>query len=124
MPGAPGCVGCHFNGPYALDYVARLLPRKTVVNGQLQFTPAPHDAQPVLGTMVSDERALLETLVATEAFKFWSCRLAFEFVYGRDEYACDAPLFDRCVDAFEQTGLMQTAVKTLIEDPGFCSQEN
>ncbi len=117
---APACAGCHYQGPYALDFVARLLPRKTVVNRQLGFAPTREGPQPVLNRSVTDLRQLVETLVASEAFDFWSCRLAFEFVYGRAEYACEAPLFDRCVDAFQASGKIQDGLRVLIEDPGFC----
>lgn len=117
---APACAGCHYVGAYALDHVARVLPRKRVVNGKTTFLPAIGVPQPVLNRQLSTTRELVETLVASDAFNFWSCRLAFEFVYGRAEYACEAPLFDRCVDAFAASGKIQDAVKLLIEDPGFC----
>lgn len=117
---ALACAGCHYEGPYALDYVARLFPRKTVVRGQMVFVPTAAGPQPVLNRSVDDLRQLVETLVASDAFNFWSCRLAFEFVYGRAEYACEAPLFDRCVDAFQASGKIQDGIKVLVEDPSFC----
>ena len=117
---APSCAGCHYVGPYALDFVARVLPRKRVMNNLTVFVPPSEGAQPVLNRSVASMRELVETLVASDAFNFWSCRLAFEFVYGRKEYACEAPLFDRCVDTFQASGKIQDAVKVLIEDPGFC----
>lgn len=118
---APGCVGCHFQGPYALDYVARLLPRRVVSpRGDASFGAPTDGPQQVLNTTVADFRQLVETLVNSEAFSFWSCRLAFEFAFGRPEYACDAELFDRCVDAFNASGKMQDAIKTLVTDPSFC----
>lgn len=117
---AAACAGCHFEGPYALDPVAMLLPRKTTVNNQVTFVPTGAGPQRVLNRSVTDLRELVETLVASDAFNFWSCRLAFEFVHGRAEYACEAPLFDRCVDAFQATGKIQDGIKVLVEDPGFC----
>lgn len=117
---AAACAGCHYLGPYALDHVARVLPRKQVTNGRTTFLPPPGTPQPVLNRSVSTTRELVETLVASDAFNFWTCRLAFEFVYGRPEYACEAALFDRCVDAFVATGKVQAAVKVLVDDPALC----
>lgn len=120
---APACSGCHYQGPYALDFVARVLPKKQVLNGKVSFVAPANGPQPVLNRQLSNRRELVETLVTSDAFNFWSCRLAFEFVYGRAEYACEAPLFDRCVDAFSATGKIQAAVKVLVDDSGFCGGE-
>ena len=118
---APACTGCHYDGPYALDFIARVLPRKRVSpQGSVTFVPAPPAPQPILNTSLSTQRELLETLVDSEAFRFASCRLAFKFVFGREEYSCEAELFDRCVDVFTETGMMQDAIKTLVTDKGFC----
>lgn len=118
---AAACASCHFIGPYGLDLVAAVLPRKQVDrDGRVTFSAASGAPSSVLATSISSERQLIETLVNSEAFTFWSCRLAFEFVYGREEYSCEAPLFDQCADAFNATGLMQDAVRTLITAPGFC----
>ncbi len=118
---AAACMGCHFVGPYALDPLARVLPRKSVnANGDVSFLPAATAPEQMLNTTISTERQLIETLVDSEAFRFSSCRLAFKFVYGRAEYSCEAALFDRCVDVFTETGMMQDAIKTVITDPGFC----
>lgn len=114
------CAGCHFNSAYALDPVAQLLPKKKLGSSPLTFLPASPEPQAVLNTSIASFRQLMERLVASDAFAFRTCRLAFEFVYGRAEYACEAALFDRCVDTFAATGKVQDAVKTLIEDPLFC----
>jgi len=117
---APACAGCHYQGPYALDSVARLLPRKTMANGQMVFVPTQAGAQPVLNSSVTTFREFVERLVSSDAFTFWSCRLAFEFVYGRAEYACEAAQFDRCADAFSASGKIQDGIRGLLEEPSFC----
>lgn len=115
------CRGCHFDSPYALDLVARLLPRKVGTGGGARAEVVAVTTQTIFnGLQVRDHEHLLATLTASDAFLFRTCRLAFEFVYGRPESACEASLFDRCVDAFAQTGMVQDALASYLEDPSYC----
>lgn len=115
------CRGCHFDSPYGLDLVARLLPRKMGTGGAAKPTIVPVTPQTIFnGLQVRDHEHLLEVLTSSEAFAFRTCRLAFEFAYGRPESACEAPAFDRCVEAFTRTGQLQDALASYLEDPSFC----
>lgn len=115
------CRGCHFDSPYALDYVARLLPRKVGTGGGARPEKVPVTAQTIFnGVQVRDHEHLVEVLVSSDAFLFRTCRLAFEFAYGRPESACEAAMFDRCVDAFARTGMIQDALASYLEDPQYC----
>jgi hypothetical protein len=120
---AAACKGCHYEGPFALDLIARLLPRVTPRNsdGTAGFDmEAPITPQTVLDKTVQNERDLVETLVASDQFKFNACRLAFKFLYGRAESPCESPLFDRCFDTFSKTGKIQDAVSVVATDPTYC----
>jgi len=115
------CRGCHFDSPYALDKVAQLLPRKVGVGGAAKPQVVAVTPQLILGGLtVRDFEHLVDTLTQGEAFAFRTCRLAFEFAYGRPESGCEAPAFDRCVDAFTSTGLMTDALASYFEDPAYC----
>lgn len=115
------CRGCHFDSPYALDKVAQLLPRKLGVGGGAKPQVVPVTAQSILGGLeVRDFEHLVDTLTASDPFAFRTCRLAFEFVYGRPESGCEAPAFDRCIDAFRQTGQLKDALASYLEDPAYC----
>jgi hypothetical protein len=116
------CRGCHYDSPYALDKIARLLPRRVGIGDAAMIVPATPVPQTLFAPQVTiaDEETLVRTLVDSEAFTFWSCRLAFQFAYGRRESACEAPIFDRCAAAFEQTGKMTDALATFLEDPAYC----
>ncbi|MEW5741919.1 MAG: hypothetical protein AB1938_23595 [Myxococcota bacterium] len=115
------CRGCHFDSPYALDKVAQLLPRKVGVGGAAKPQVTPVTPQLILGGLtVGDFEHLVDTLTRGDPFAFRTCRLAFEFAYGRPESGCEAPAFDRCVDAFTRTGLMVDALASYLEDPQYC----
>ena len=58
-------------------------------------------------------------MVNSEEFAFNSCRLSFEFLYGRIENACEA-VFDQCMVQFKKTGLIQDALSTIASDKSFC----
>ena len=62
------------------------------------------------------------TFVNSPDFEFNVCRVAFGFVHGRNELACEGPLFDRCVDAFRTQRTMQAAIATLTKDASFCRE--
>lgn len=118
---APGCRGCHFDGPFALDKVARVLNRRVGFGADITFAPPSDGPQTVLdGRTVTDDRGLVEALVRSEMFTFNTCRLVFQFMYGRPESGCEAPLFDACVSAFEATGTIQGAIMGLVQHPDYC----
>lgn len=115
------CRGCHFDSPYGLDLVARLLPRKIGTGGGARAEKVAVTPQTIFnGLQVRDHEHLVEVLTSSDAFLFRTCRLTFEFVYGRPESACEAELFDRCVDAFARTGMVQDALASYLEDPRYC----
>lgn len=116
----PECRSCHFDSPYALDKVAQLLPRRVGIGAGAKVEVVPVAPQQLFGAEVSSHEQLLQTLVGSQAFLFWSCRLAFEFAWGRKESACEAPMFDRCVDALATTGDMKAGLAALLEDPAYC----
>ncbi len=116
----PVCRGCHFEGWSALDLAARVLTRRVGKGAEATFTPPEGGPQLVADKMVANDKELVTTLVESEQFRFNACRLAFKFLYGRPESACEAPVFDACVDAFASTGKIQTAISVIAQDPGFC----
>lgn len=115
------CRGCHFDGWFALDRVASVLTRKVVSGGTVTFAPPTAGPQPLLdGRVISNDRELVTALVESPDFDFRVCRLAFQFLYGRNELSCEGPLFDRCVDAFRAEGTVQAALSTVATDPAYC----
>lgn len=117
----PECRGCHFLSPYALDKAASLLPRKVGVGGGAKVQVVPVTPQVFLGDLeVRDFEHFLEVLTTGDPFAFRTCRLAFEFAYGRAESGCEAQVFDRCVDVFRQSGQMKDALASILEDPAWC----
>jgi hypothetical protein len=44
----------------------------------------------------------------------------FSFLYGRNENACEAAVFDRCVESLKSSGLIQSALSTVAKDPSYC----
>jgi hypothetical protein len=115
------CSGCHYDSYFALDKVAKILSRRTGPVDNPTFTDSTEPAQQLLdGRMIANDKELVGALVTSTQFKFRTCRLAFQFLYGRSEASCEAPLFDKCIDAFEQTGDVRAALKTIAQDPGYC----
>ncbi len=120
---ALGCRGCHFDSPFALDKVARVLTRRTGEGNNVTFTPpaASDLPQTVLGGIqISSDKDLVAALVSSDSFRFRACRLAFTFLYGRAETKLEAEVFDRCVDAFTADGRIQSAVSVVASDASFC----
>lgn len=115
------CRGCHFENWYALDKAADVLSRTVRKGNHISHVEPPKGAKLALGDrVVRNQKELIEALVASEMFSFHACRLAFRFVYGRDELLCEGEIFDRCVDAFERQGMIQDGLKSLIQSPGMC----
>ncbi len=115
------CRACHFENYWALDTAAQVL-SKVVRNGAtVTFTPADGTPKAVLGgVMVKDDKEFITAMVESEHFAFNTCRLAFSFLYGRPENACESPIFDACVESFKTSGQIQTALSTVAKDPTFC----
>jgi hypothetical protein len=118
---SPACAGCHYNGWFALDLVARTLSKRKGTGDKITFTPPTEGPQTILGgQQIADDKSLVEALVASDDFKFHTCRLAFQFLYGRAETTCEGQVFDKCIDAFGASGTMQSALGAIAKDPGFC----
>lgn len=117
------CRHCHIDSAVALDKIARFFPRRTGFGTNMVLTPPENGAQELLnGRTVHDLRELLGALLETDDYKFWTCRLVFEYTYGRAESACEAPLFDQCVATLEATNDIRQAVATVVGDPSFCTE--
>ena len=118
---APACSGCHFDSYFALDKVARVLSRRTGPADNPTFDPPTEIPQTILGgKSISSDAELVSALVGSTDHAFRTCRLAFQYLYGRAEANCEAPLFDACVDAYTTTGDVRSALRTIAQDPGFC----
>lgn len=117
------CRGCHFDSPFALDVIARVLPRRVGTGDEMTFTPPPASdiPQTILGGIqISNDNDLVAALVNSDSFRFNTCRLAFRFLYGRPETKVDAPVFDACMTGFTADGKVQTALAAVAGDPSFC----
>ena len=118
---AEACKGCHFENWYALDKVARVLSRRQGTSKNMRFVAPSDGPQSILGgKTISDDAQLVNALVGTEEFKVNACKMAFQYLYGREENSCEAQVFDRCVDAFTKDQTMQSAVAVVAKDPTFC----
>jgi hypothetical protein len=118
---APACAQCHYSNWYALDKVARVLSIRKGTGNNMTFDPPKDGPQQILGGQtITDDKGLVEALVASENFKFNTCRLSFKFLYGRAESTCEGKVFDACMDAFNQKGTMQAAIAAVAKDPTFC----
>lgn len=116
----PECRGCHWDGTFPLDKVARVLSRKQGSGSSMKFVPPTDGPQALLGKVITTERELLEALVHSDAFLFNSCRLAFEYLSGREETTCEAPVFDACMDTLRRTGSMRQALIAIARRPEYC----
>jgi hypothetical protein len=119
---AAGCRGCHYDGWYALDPMAVVLGRVTRNGaGDPSFPPYQGPAVELLGQSMSSDAELVAALVHSQRFQVNTCRLAFEFLFGRTENSCEGPVFDRCVTAFGQSGRIQDALAAIATDDLFCA---
>jgi len=114
------CKSCHFDAYYALDTVAHLLPTRKGQGDTMTFTAPTAGPQQLLGKSIADEKAFVNALVDSDAWRFNQCRNVFKFLYGRPENQCEAPVFDKCVDALEQKKTIQAAVAAVAKDESFC----
>lgn len=114
------CSGCHFEGWSALDNVAKILSRREGKGEATKFIPSTSPPQPLLDKTIANDKELVTSLVESEAFRFNACRLAFTYLYGRAENACEAPIFDACVKEFTIRGTIQSAIASVAKDPSFC----
>lgn len=114
------CAGCHFQGWSALDLAATVLTRRNGAGDTMTFTPPTGGPQKIADRVVSNDEELVHALVESEAFDFNACRLSFQFLYGRPENACEAPVFDACMTAFKSQKTIQSALAAIAKDPGFC----
>jgi len=118
---AAACKSCHFDQWYALDTFAKLLPRKRVAaDGAVTFAAPTEGPQNVLGKTLADDKALVATLVDSDAWRFNQCRLVFKYLYGRAENQCEAKVFDACVDALSSAKTISAAVAVVAKDASFC----
>jgi hypothetical protein len=115
------CASCHTQNWYALDKLAAVLTRRNGSGDEMSFDPPRGGPQQVLdGVTVSNDAELVNALVDSEAFRFRQCRLAWNYLYGRDENLCEGPIFDQCMEAFSADGRIETAVATIAAHPSFC----
>lgn len=118
---APACASCHYDPWFALDKVAMVLGKRVGSGDFMYVDRSAVTTQTILdGIPVSNERELVEALVANEAFDVNACRLAFKYLYGRVEHSCEGTLFDACVDAFKKDKTITTALAVIAKDPTFC----
>lgn len=118
---AAGCAGCHYQNWYALDLVAKILSHRKGTGANMTFTPPNEGPQKILGGQtIANDKELVEALVASKDFEFNQCRVAFQYLYGRPENTCEAAVFDKCVDAFEKDGTIQSGLAAIAKDPTFC----
>ncbi len=114
------CAGCHYESWSALDIAAKVL-TKRVNNGDVTtFEPQNFGAQKIADKMVNNDLELVTALVESEPFNFNSCRLAFKFLYNRNENACESNVFDACMQTFKREGTIQSAIATVAKDATFC----
>lgn len=114
------CKTCHFDEWYALDKVARLLPKKKPASDPPAFTPPTEGPQHLLGKTLANDKELIAALVDSDSWRFAQCRNVYKFLYGRAENQCEAKTFDACVDALVRDKTIQSAVAAVTKDPSFC----
>jgi hypothetical protein len=115
------CRSCHYDNFFALDKVAKVLSRKTGPDDNPTFVAPTEGPQELLdGRMIGNDKELVTALVESTDHQFRTCRLAFQFLYGRPEANCESALFDRCVDAYTASGDVRGALRTIATDESFC----
>ena len=117
------CAGCHKDPWYALDKLATVLTRRDddANSDEIEFKAPEGGPQTVLGGItVKDDKELVTALVNSDAFKFRQCRLAFNYLYGRDENLCEGPIFDTCMQAYGAQGTIESALGAVAQNKAFC----
>jgi len=116
------CKACHFENWYALDLNSKVFGTVTRVGNQPPtFNPPSGESFPVLGGLqAKDDKEFVTHLVNSSNFSVNACRLAFQYLYGRHENACEHAVFDACVDAFNASGMISSALSSVAKDPTFC----
>jgi hypothetical protein len=117
---AQPCASCHFENWYALDNAARVLSKRNGLGAAMTFSPPTEIPQNVADKSVSNDKELVEALVASEDFSFNACRIGFNYLYARSEVSCEGPIFDKCVQDFKATGSITSAIAAIAKDPSFC----
>lgn len=118
---ASGCRGCHYDSMFGLDPTASILTKRNGTGDTMSFDPPTAQSATILGGItVHDDKELVTALVNSESFNFRTCRLAFQFLYGRNENRCEGPVFDRCMKEFRSQGTVQAALAAVVKDPTFC----
>ncbi|MEO1233151.1 MAG: hypothetical protein AAFZ18_30075, partial [Myxococcota bacterium] len=72
------------------------------------------------GETIQDLRGLAEMLVERDDFDNNACRLAFAFVFGREEEGTEPATFAGCLEVFRATGDIRDAVRHYLESDLFC----
>jgi hypothetical protein len=118
---AQPCTQCHYDNWYALDNVASILSKRIGLADKMTFGPQFQPEADILGGIkIHNDKELVDALVNSDAFKFRTCRLAFNFLYGRDENKCEGTIFDKCMDEFSSKKTIQSAIAAVAKDPSFC----
>jgi hypothetical protein len=113
---AKPCSDCHFDGWFALDKVAAVLPLNTQQWNQYSGGP-----KAMLGDkMIGSDKELVQALVDSENFAVNACRLSFKYLYAREDNQCEGPLLDRCVDTFKSEKTIQSALSMIAHDASYC----
>ena len=123
---SPGnvCYSCHVAADFALDKVARILDRvdRQASDAQNTIFRAPEGpAQVVYGQQVGDLRELVEMLTTLDSFDNQACRVAFAFIFGREEAGTEPDVFDGCLARFRQSGDVTDALRHFLQSQLFCS---
>lgn len=117
---AQPCTQCHYENWYGLDNVASILSKRVGLADKMTFGPQFAPQADLGGVTIRDDKELVNALVNSDAFKFRTCRLAFNFLYGRDENKCEGAIFDKCMDEFSTKKTVQSAIAAVAKDPSFC----
>jgi hypothetical protein len=118
---AAPCNGCHYTPWFALDHVAAVLTKRVGSGDAMTFLAPTAGPQKILGGLtIANDQELVSALVANDGFKFRTCRMAFQFLYGRPENKCEGPTFDRCIDELSAKKTVQSALAAVAKDPSFC----
>jgi hypothetical protein len=118
---AAPCNSCHYMPWFALDQVASILTVRQGTGASTTFTPPTQSSASILGGMtIHNDGELVHALVSNDAYKVNACRIAWRFLYGRQENACEGPIFDKCVAALTSQGTMQAALSAIAKDPSYC----